>query len=172
MALSDTHFVRKIPITIVICDDDEDDRLLTRLALEGARIANALRFVNDGVELLDYLYQRGPFAGEQGLAPRPGLILMDLDLPNMDGHETLRHIREDPALRTIPVVVLTTSRLDKDVHERREPGVTAFIQKPVTLTGLLDALNVLDRYWLEIVELSPSAGQRCIDRAAALPPLD
>ncbi len=151
------HGLHKIPITILVCDDDEDDRMLTKLALEGAHICNALEFVEDGVHLLDYLYQRGPFAGETGRAPRPGLILMDLNMPNMDGREALRLIKNDPTLRTIPIVVLTTSRLGKDVMESRDLGVTAFIQKPVTLTGFLEAMNVLDHYWLQIVELSPGA---------------
>ena len=147
--------LHKIPITILVCDDDEDDRMLTKLALEGAHICNPLQFVGDGVQLLDYLHQRGPYAGELGLAPRPGLILMDLNMPNIDGREALRHIKEDASLRSIPVVVLTSSRLGKDVIESRELGVVAFIQKPVTLTGFLEAMNVLDRYWLQIVEMSP-----------------
>ena len=148
-------YTHKIPITILVCDDDADDRALTKLALEGARIANTLRFVEDGTQLLDYLYQRGTFDGETGSAPRPGLILMDLNMPNIDGREALRIIKDDPSLRDIPVVVLTSSRLGKDAVESHELGVTAFLQKPVTLSGLLEAMNVLDRYWLSIVELSP-----------------
>ncbi len=147
--------VHKIPITILVCDDDEDDRMLTRLALEGAHISNELKFVEDGAALLEYLYQRGAYAGETGKAPRPGLILMDLNMPNVDGREALKRIKEDPSLRDIPVVVLTSSRLGRDVIESFELGVTAFVQKPVTLTGFLEAMNVLDRYWLEIVELAP-----------------
>ena len=152
MRENNTH---KIPITILVCDDDADDRTLTKLALEGARISNTLRFVEDGAQLLDYLYQRGPFGGETGSAPRPGLILMDLNMPNVDGREALRIIKDDPSLRDIPIVVLTTSRLGKDAVESYELGVTAFLQKPVTLSGFLEAMNVLDRYWLSIVELSP-----------------
>lgn len=147
--------VHKIPITILVCDDDEDDRMLTRLALEGAHISNELKFVKDGAALLDYLHQRGEFAGETGDAPRPGLILMDLNMPNLDGREALKRIKDDPSLRDIPVVVLTVSRLGRDLIESFELGVTAFIQKPVTLTGFLEAVKVLDRYWLEIVELAP-----------------
>ena len=105
----------KIPITILICDDDEDDRLLTQQALEDAHISNALRFVEDGEQCLDYLYQRGEFAGETGLAPRPGLILLDLNMPKLDGREVLTAIKEDPTLRDIPVVVLSTSRHDEDI---------------------------------------------------------
>ena len=147
--------VHKIPITILVCDDVEDDRMLTRVALEGAHISNELMFVEDGAALLEYLYQRGAYAGETGKAPRPGLILMDLNMPYVDGREALKRIKEDPSLRDIPVVVLTSSRLGRDVIESFELGVTAFVQKPVTLTGFLEAMNVLDRYWLEIVELAP-----------------
>ena len=145
----------KIPITILVCDDDEDDRMLTRQALEDAHISNNVRFVEDGEQLLDYLFQRGAYAGETGLAPRPGLILLDLNMPKLDGREALKAIKEDPALRDIPVVVLTTSRLDEDIAKSYKLGVNSFITKPVTFSGLVEAMNVLGRYWLEIVELPP-----------------
>jgi CheY-like chemotaxis protein len=144
-----------IPITILICDDDEDDRMLTQQALEDAHISNALRFVEDGEQLLDYLYQRGAFAGETGAAPRPGLILLDLNMPTMDGREALRLIKQDATLLDIPVVVLTTSSLDEDIIKSYKLGVNSFITKPVTFSGLVEAMNVLGRYWLEIVELPP-----------------
>jgi CheY-like chemotaxis protein len=150
--MQDRH---KIPITILICDDDEDDRMLTQQALEGAHISNALRFVEDGEQLLDYLYQRGEFAGETGKAPRPGLILLDLNMPRMGGREVLRVIKGDKTLHDIPVVVLSTSRLDEDVTRSYQLGVNSFITKPVTFSGLVEAMNVLGRYWLEIVELPP-----------------
>jgi CheY-like chemotaxis protein len=146
----------KIPITILVCDDDEDDRMLTRQALEDAHISNTVRFVEDGEQLLDYLYQRGKFAGEVGLAPRPGLILLDLNMPKLDGREVLKAIKEDPSLRDIPVVVLSTSRLDEDIARSYKLGVNSFITKPVTFSGLVEAMNVLGRYWLEIVELPPA----------------
>jgi CheY-like chemotaxis protein len=146
----------KIPISILVCDDDEDDRLLTRQALEDAHISNAVRFVEDGEQLLDYLYQRGPFAGETGEAPRPGLILLDLNMPKLDGREALKTIKEDELLRDIPVVVLSTSRLDEDIARSYQLGVNSFITKPVTFSGLVEAMNVLGRYWLEIVELPPA----------------
>src|ERR1041385_260684 len=103
----------KIPITILICDDDEDDRMLTQQALEDAHVANDFRFVENGEQLLDYLYQRGQFAGETGKAPRPGLILLDLNMPKMDGREALKIIKGDDSLHDIPVVVLTTSGLEE-----------------------------------------------------------
>ena len=152
MMMQDRH---KIPITILICDDDEDDRSLTQRALQDAHISNDLRFVEDGEQLLDYLHQRGSFAGETGAAPRPGLILLDLNMPNMDGREALQIIKGDVTLLDIPIVVLTTSGSDADVIRSYQLGVNSFITKPVTFTGLVDAMNVLGRYWLEIVELPP-----------------
>jgi CheY-like chemotaxis protein len=147
----------KIPITILVCDDDEDDRMLTQQALEDAHISNSVRFVEDGEQLLDYLYQRGKYAGETGKAPRPGLILLDLNMPKIDGREALKAIKLDPQLKDIPVVVLSTSRLDEDIARSYQLGVNSFITKPVTFSGLVEAMNVLGRYWLEIVELPPAA---------------
>ena len=151
--MQDRH---KIPITILICDDDEDDRTLTQQALENAHVSNRIRFVEDGEQLLDYLYQRGEFAGETGKAPRPGLILLDLNMPKMGGREALKVIKQDKTLCDIPVVVLSTSRLDEDITRSYQLGVNSFITKPVTFSGLVEAMNVLGRYWLEIVELPPT----------------
>lgn len=156
MAAAPEQYHHKIPITILICDDDEDDRLLTREALEGARISNSLHFVGDGEQLLDYLYQRGEYAGETGSAPRPGLILLDLNMPNMDGREALRVIKSDPSLSDIPVVVLSVSQLEGDNAQTSELGVTGYITKPVTFRGLLDAMNILNRYWIQIVDVLPA----------------
>lgn len=151
-----TREQNKIPITILICDDDEDDRLLTKQALEDAHVSNTVNFVEDGEQLLDYLYQRGEYAGEIGKAPRPGLILLDLNMPNMDGREALKLIKGDDTLRDIPVVVLSTSGLDEDIVRSYKLGVNSFITKPVTFSGFVEAMNVLGRYWLEIVELPPA----------------
>lgn len=145
----------RIPITILLCDDDEDDRLLTIQALEAAHVSNAIATVEDGEQLLDYLYQRGEYAGETGEAPRPGLILLDLNMPKMDGREALKVIKSDKTLRDIPIVILTTSRADQDILRSYELGVNSFISKPVTFSGLVEAMNVLGKYWLEIVELPP-----------------
>jgi CheY-like chemotaxis protein len=150
-----TRDAYKIPITILVCDDDADDRALTAQALDDAHISNNVRFVENGEQLLDYLYQRGEFAGETGLAPRPGLILLDLNMPKMDGREALQIIKGDATLRDIPVVVLSTSRLDEDIVRSYKLGVNSFTTKPVTFSGLVEAINVLCRYWLEIVELPP-----------------
>ena len=151
-----TEHKYRLPVTILLCDDDEDDRLLTIQALEKAHISNAIESVEDGEQLLDYLYQRGAYAGETGAAPRPGLILLDLNMPKMDGREALKIIKSDPKLRDIPVVILTTSSFDQDIIRSYELGVNTFITKPVTFPGLVDAMNVLGRYWLEIVELPPA----------------
>ena len=145
----------RFAVTILVCDDDEDDRALTEQALQEARISNAIRFVEDGEQLLDYLYQRGAFSGETGEAPRPGLILLDLNMPKLDGRDALKLIKGDPELRDIPIVVLTTSRLDEDIIRSYKLGVNSFMTKPVTFSGLIEAMKVLGRYWLEIVELPP-----------------
>ncbi len=151
--MQDKH---KIPITILICDDDVDDRMLIQQALEDAHISNNIRFVEDGEQLLDYLYQRGEYLDQNGTAPRPGLILLDLNMPKMDGREALKIIKEDKTLHDIPIVGLTTSGLDQDIIRSYQLGVNSFITKPVTFSGLVEAMNVLGRYWLEIVELPPT----------------
>ena len=145
------------PITILIADDDADDRMMASEALEESRLANDLRFVEDGEELLDYLYHRGKFAGD-GAAPRPGLILLDLNMPRKDGREALREIKGDPALRSIPVVVLTTSKAEEDIYRTYDLGVNSFITKPVQFESLVEVMKALGRYWFEIVEL-PDARQ-------------
>ena len=147
----------KIPITILICDDDEDDRMLTQQALEAAKISNALKFVEDGEQLLDYLYQRGEYAGETGSAPRPGLILLDLNMPKKDGREALTEIKADPKLRHIPVVILTTSKAEEDILRSYDLGVNSYITKPVTFQGLAEALKILNQYWFQLVRLPNDA---------------
>lgn len=140
------------PITILIADDDEDDRLLAEDALRESRLANNLKFVEDGEQLMDYLKQRGEFA-DPIKAPRPGLILLDLNMPRKDGREALREIKSDPSLRSIPVIVLTTSKAQEDVLKTYDLGVNSFITKPVTFDSLVDLMQLLGRYWFEIVEL-------------------
>jgi CheY-like chemotaxis protein len=140
------------PITILLADDDPDDRMLAADALKESRLANDLRFVENGEELLDYLYGRGKFTGE-GCCPRPGLILLDLNMPRKDGREALREIKADPSLRSIPIVVLTTSKAEEDIYRTYDLGVNSFITKPVTFDGLVRVMQVLGRYWFEIVEL-------------------
>jgi CheY-like chemotaxis protein len=140
------------PITILLADDDPDDRKLTQDAFAESRLANDLRFVEDGQELLDYLRRHGRFR-EAGAAPRPGLILLDLNMPRVDGREALQAIKADPSLRSIPIVVLTTSKSEEDVLRSYDLGVNSFITKPVSFKGLVEVVRVLGRYWFEIVEL-------------------
>lgn len=142
-------------ISLLIADDDPDDRMLVWEALNESRLANPIYFVQDGEELMDYLYHRGCYA-DPGSAPRPGLILLDLNMPRKDGREALREIRADPQLRRIPVVVLTTSRAEEDVLRSYDLGVNSFIHKPVTFEGLVSMMRSLSTYWFEIVQLPPS----------------
>lgn len=146
---------KKTPITILMADDDPDDRQLTREAFEENHLANELRFVEDGEELLDYLHQRGKYAAE-GTAPTPGLILLDLNMPRKDGREALQEIKADPRLRAIRVVVMTTSKAEEDVLRTYNLSASSYITKPVTFERLVEVVKTLGKYWLEIVELPPN----------------
>ena len=139
-------------VTIVMADDDPDDCKLAQDAFEEARLSNRLVFVKDGVELLELLRREGKYAGEAG-EPLPALILLDLNMPRMDGRETLEHIKADPALRHIPVVVLTTSRAEEDVLRSYRLGANSYIVKPVTFESLVDVVQQLGRYWFQLVEM-------------------
>ena len=140
------------PITILLADDDPEDRMLAREALEESRVSNKLDTVVDGEELMDYLNRRGSYESLKG-NPLPGLILLDLNMPRKDGRDALREIKSDPHLRRIPVVVLTTSRAEEDIYRTYDLGVNSFITKPVTFGGLVDVIKTLSRYWVEFVEL-------------------
>lgn len=139
------------PITILLADDDPDDRLMAQEAMAESRLTNPLATVQDGEELLEYLKGEGRFAGSP--PPLPGLILLDLNMPRKDGREALREIKGDPRLRRIPVVVLTTSKAEEDILRTYDLGVNSFITKPVTFDQLVEVMRGLGRYWLEIVEL-------------------
>ena|SRR6202167_4545838 len=139
------------PITILMADDDEDDCKLTQDALKDGRLVNELQFVADGQDLMDYLRHAGKYAGTK--PPRPGLILLDLNMPRKDGRTALSEIKSDPALRQIPVVILTTSKADEDIYRSYDLGVNSYIVKPVTFEALVDILQTLEKYWFEIVEL-------------------
>ena len=145
-------------ITLLMAEDDEEDRMLTRDALVESRLANDLRFVPDGEELMDYLRQRGKYARPAD-APRPGLILLDLNMPRKDGREALREIKSDPELRAIPVVVLTTSKAEEDIMRSYDLGASSFITKPVTFEGLVEVMKALGRYWFHIVDLPLAPGE-------------
>jgi len=142
------------PITILVADDDPDDCMLIEDAFLESRLRNDLRFVKDGIELLDYLRHQGTYENPSS-APRPGLILLDLNMPRMDGREALALIKADPALKQIPIVVLTTSKAEEDILRTYDTGVNSFITKPVTFEGLVDLVRVLTSYWVQIVELPP-----------------
>ena len=148
--------VNSADITILVADDDQEDCMLIRDAWHENRLANCLRFVSDGAELLDYLRRAGKYA-DAADAPRPGLILLDLNMPRMDGREALGQIKGDPALRQIPVVVLTTSQAEEDIYRSYDLGVNSYVTKPVTFDSLVETIKVLGKYWFEIVELPVAA---------------
>ncbi len=139
-------------ITILMADDDADDRMFAKDALEEARLANDIHFVEDGEELMDYLRHQGKFAELNG-SPKPGLILLDLNMPRKDGREALKEIKEDDDLKRIPVVVLTTSKAQEDIYRTYDLGVSSYITKPVSFEGLVDIMKTLSKYWFEIVTL-------------------
>src|SRR5436305_14212801 len=138
------------PIVILLADDDEEDRMLTSDALEESRVVNDLRFVEDGEELLDYLYQRGRYADPDS-APSPGLILLDLNMPRKDGREALREIKADPNLRRIPVIVLTTSNAEVDIYRTYDLGANSLITTLVQLNPLVEVRKQTARSWCDIV---------------------
>jgi CheY-like chemotaxis protein len=144
------------PFTILLADDDEEDRELARDALQGSRLANEMQFVFDGQDLLDYLHHQGRWTEEN--SPRPGIILLDLNMPKKDGREALQEIKADESLRRIPIVVLTTSQDEADVLATYDLGVSSFITKPVTFGGLVDVMKTWTQYWFEIVELPNGTG--------------
>lgn len=140
------------PIKILIAEDDPDDRLLILRALDRSHLRNEIRVVEDGEQLLDYLRRDGRYA-EPASAPRPDLILLDLNMPRKSGREALREIKSDPVLRSIPVLVLTTSDAEADVLESYNGGANAYVTKPVTFEGLVSAVRRIDQFWLQIVKL-------------------
>lgn len=142
-------------ITILIAEDDADDRLLAQEAFQESRLVNELYFVQDGEELLDYLRHQGKY--QEQAAPRPGVILLDLNMPRKDGREALTEIKKDADLRRIPVVVMTTSKAEEDILRSYDLGVNSFIIKPVTFEGLVEVMRTIGHYWFEIVELPPVA---------------
>ena len=140
------------PITILMADDDADDRQMTKGAFEESRLANDLRFVENGVELMDYLNRRDKY-GVPASSPRPGLILLDLNMPKKDGREALKEIKADPRLKNIRVVILTTSKAEEDIYRSYDLSAASYITKPVTFEQLVEVVKTLGKYWLEIVEL-------------------
>ena len=142
----------KQAIRILIADDDMDDRMLIADAFEEARLSNPVDFVEDGVELMDYLNREGDYA-DKAKEPLPGIILLDLNMPRKDGRTALKEIRADDRLKRIPIVVLTTSKSEEDILRTYNLGVNSFITKPVTFDNLVEVINVISKYWIEIVAL-------------------
>lgn len=139
------------PTVILMADDDADDRLLAQDALAESKIPSELHFVENGEDLMDYLNRRGKYSG--ALAPRPGLILLDLNMPKKDGREALKEIKANPDLRRIPVVILTTSQADTDIAQIYDIGANSFITKPVSFDALVNVMRIIGVYWFETVEL-------------------
>ena len=146
------------PMQILMADDDEDDRRAVAKAWQTSRAVNPIEFVNDGEELMDYLHRSGEFSG-LAASTRPGLILLDLNMPKKDGREALKEIKADPNLRQIPVIVLTTSKAEEDIYRTYDLGANSFITKPVTFNSLVELIQVIGNYWIEIVE-TPNNGMR------------
>lgn len=140
-------------LAIVMAEDDPDDRLLTQQAMQEGHLLNRLDCVQDGVELMEYLRHEGRHADRY--SGSPGIILLDLNMPRMDGREALKEIKSDPSLRHIPVIVLTTSQAEEDIFRSYDMGASSFITKPVTFEGLVEVMKTMKRYWFEILELPP-----------------
>lgn len=136
-------------VEILLVEDNPADVLMTRSAFEDFKIANTLHVVEDGVEAMAYLRQEGEFAG----APRPDLIMLDLNLPRKNGREVLAELKADPALRNIPVVVLTTSRSEQDVLQAYDLHANSYIVKPVGFVNFVEAIKSIKNYWFSLVTL-------------------
>jgi two-component system, response regulator len=139
------------PISILMADDDPDDRMLMKQALAENDLPNTIEFVENGADLLDYLNKKGKFLLEK--TTRPGLILLDLNMPKMDGREALRLIKSNPDLRRIPVIILTTSKAEEDIFQTYDLGVNSFICKPVRFSDLVDVTRDIGNYWFGTVAL-------------------
>jgi CheY-like chemotaxis protein len=143
-------------ITILLVDDDPDDRLLARDAIAKHELKHNVQFLENGEELLDYLKRRGKYEDPKN-SPTPGLILLDIRMPKMDGTEALKAIRNDQELRNIPVVMLSTSRAEEEIFKTYDLGANSFICKPVTFDGLVEIMGSLTDYWFETVQLPKGA---------------
>lgn len=139
-------------VNILIAEDDPDDRLLIKEAIEEAQIDHPVEFVSDGLDLLDYLHARGDHAGRRADI-LPVLLLLDLNMPRMDGREALERIKRDERFRRIPVVILTTSSSEEEVCRIYDLGANSFVTKPSTFHELVGAMRSIGEYWLELVAL-------------------
>jgi CheY-like chemotaxis protein len=143
-----------VPIEILLVEDNPGDVRLTREALRRGRVANTLHVVDDGDKALAFLRREGEYAD----APRPGVVLLDLNLPGLDGRDVLAAVKSDPALRRIPIIVLTTSSADRDVANSYDLGANCFISKPVALDEFLDVVKSFEGFWLTVVQLPEPVG--------------
>lgn len=143
------------PVDILLVEDNEDHAELTCRALKNGNVRNNIFWVKDGEEALDFLFRRGRYAKPAG-APRPGLILLDVQLPKVDGHGVLRQIKSDPQLRAIPVVMLTTSRRNEDVNESYAGGANSFVTKPVGFRDFVETIKAVKLYWV-VTNVAPEA---------------
>lgn len=143
-------------IDILLVEDSPADVRLTREALKDAKVLNELHVVQDGIGALAFLRKEGDFAG----SPRPDLILLDLNLPRKDGREVLAEIKDDETLRSIPVVVLTTSRAEEDVVRSYNLHANAYVTKPVELKQFLEVIRTIEEFWLDVVRLPPNDKRR------------
>jgi CheY-like chemotaxis protein len=139
-------------VDVLLVEDDEGDVLMTREAFEYYKIRNTLHVVRDGDKALQFLRRLGEHSG----APRPGLILMDLNLPRRDGLEVLAEIKEDPSLRLIPVVILTTSQADEDILRSYALHANAYVSKPVDFERFIEVIRQIDSFFITVVRLPPS----------------
>lgn len=139
-------------IEILIADDDAEDRMLIMDALKESRLKNKVQYVENGEELLQYLHNKGEYSDKKKY-PMPGIILLDLNMPKKDGRESLKEIKADKKLRSIPIIILTTSKAEEDIIKTYDLGVSSFITKPVSFSAMVEVMNTLKKYWFEIVEL-------------------
>jgi two-component system response regulator len=149
-----------LPIRILVAEDDADDRMMIKDAFEESRLGNPVDFVEDGIQLMDYLGRKGQYA-QYADHPYPGFILLDLNMPRKDGRTALREIKASPVLQRIPIVILTTSKAEEDIVRTYDLGVNSFICKPVTFDSLVEIVKTVGRYWIEIVALPPEC-QRAV----------
>ncbi len=139
--------------TIVIADDDSDDRMMIEDAFKESRLANPRVYVEDGEQLMQYLRGEDRAAAAAQGEAWPALILLDLNMPRLDGRGVLAQLKADPALRRIPVVVLTTSKLEEDILRTYDLGVSSFITKPVSFDALVNVVNALNAFWIKLAQL-------------------
>ncbi len=144
----------KLNTTLLLADDDPDDRLLVKDALEESHLVADLRSVEDGEELMEYLHRRGRYT-DPNTSPHPDLILLDLKMPRKSGHQALEEIKATPELRCIPIVVLTTSKAEEDIARAYASGANSFIVKPTSFGALIEAMKTLGGYWFELITLPP-----------------